>query len=71
MGPELDSASFLTSWCMHSLVLATSQHFVNILTSPGLTVLRVSPVTTVLSAMSVGKSVATHSKCQAGARTCS
>merc|ERR550525_906370 len=34
---------------MHSLVLAFSQHLVNILTSPSLTVPKVSPVTTEFS----------------------
>merc|ERR1712032_1792125 len=43
---------------MHSLVLAFSQHLVNILTSPSLTVPKVSPVTTEFSAISAGRLVA-------------
>merc|ERR1719397_2080702 len=42
---------------MHSLVLAFSQHLVNILTSPSLTVPKVSPVTTEFSAISAGRLV--------------
>merc|ERR1712032_1620220 len=42
---------------MHSLVLAFSQNLVNILTSPSLTVPKVSPVTTEFSAISAGRLV--------------
>merc|ERR1719234_360210 len=43
---------------MHNLVLAFSQHLVNILTSPSLTVPKVSPVMTEFSAISAGRLVA-------------